>query len=286
MQKEKFCSIGIDVGGTKMRAVLFDGKKILAEDTLGTPQDSVSHFLIMLSALIDPMIKKANQEKIKIKGIGIGIPGLINFDKKTIIKVPNIPMLNGANLEKSLEEKFAVPIKTDNDTNCFLRAEMREGSGKKYQNAFGLTIGTGIGGAWWFNEKIYQGAHFGAGEPGHNIVNFDNPITLEETYKKLSQGNPIKIADDAYRGEAVPQKIYEEIGKYLGIAMANIVNLIDPEIFIIGGGVSDSEDLFFPQMKKSINQYIMNAEAKNKIKVVKGKLGQEAGAIGAALLIE
>ena len=279
-------TIGIDVGGTKIRAILFDGKKVLSEDTLATPQDSLTHLMVMLSALVDPLLEKAKKDRAEIKGIGVGIPGVINFVKKKIVKTPNVPILDGVDLEEKLKEKFNLPIKLDNDTNCFLRAEMKLGIGKKYKNAFGLIIGTGIGGAWWQNEGIYQGAHFGASEPGHNIINFDHPITLEEAYQKLNQNNPIRLAGEAYRGDTLSQKAFEEIGNYLGIMLANIINLIDPEVFIVGGGVTGSEDLFFPQMKKSMNEYIMNTDSKHKIKIIKGKLGKESGAIGAALLIE
>lgn len=277
-------AIGIDIGGTNMKAVLFDGQTVLANYILATPKDNLDHFMIMLNALIEPLLEKAREDKIKVKGIGLGVAGIIDLEEGKIIKSPNLPLLDNIRLSSRLESKTNLPIKIDNDTNCFLRAEIKLGAVKKYNNVYGIIIGTGIGGAWWNNNKIYYGSHNGAGEPGQMVIDFKNSIELEQAYQKLSQNNPAKLAEEAYRGDTLATKIYEEIGQYLGIAFANIVNLIDPESFVIGGGVIESSDLFLPKIKKTMRNYIMNPESK-KIKILKSKLGQDAGAIGAALLI-
>jgi glucokinase len=277
-------NIGIDIGGTSMKAILFDGEKIISDYLLATPKDNLDHFLIMLYALIEPLIKKAREDKIKIKGIGLGIAGIIDIKGEKIIKSPNIAILNGVGLAGLLEKKTGLTVKTDNDTNCFLRGEIKVGAGKKYDNVYGIIVGTGIGGAWWVNGEIYQGSHRGAGEPGRMIIDLDNDIELEKAYQKLSQNNPANLAEEAYRGDNLAEKSYEEIGHCLGIAFSNIINLIDPEIFIVGGSVIESSDLFFSKIKKTIRAFAMHPETK-KTKIIKGKLGQEAGAIGAALLV-
>lgn len=278
------CAIGVDIGGTNMKAVLFDGQDIIADYLLATPKDNLEHFAIMLYALIEPLIEKSRQDKTKIRGIGLGIAGIMDLQAEKIVKSPNIPLLDGIGLANLLKNKTDLPIKIDNDTNCFLRAEMKFGAGKKYKNAYGIIIGTGIGGAWWINDDIYQGSHRGAGEPGQMIIDLENNLELEKAYQKLSQNNPANLAEEAYRGDNLAEKSYEEIGNCLGIALANIVNLIDPEIFILGGSVVESSDLFFPKIKKIMRACIMHPEAK-KIKVIKGQLGKNAGTIGAALLI-
>ncbi|MFH1523082.1 MAG: ROK family protein [Patescibacteria group bacterium] len=285
MQNNKTYTIGIDIGGTNMKAVLFDGQDVIADYSLATPKDSLNHFFIMIKALSEPLIDKAKKDKMKIKGIGLGIAGVHDYKEEKILKSPNIPLLDGVKLKEQLENKTKLPIKMDNDTNCFLRAEVRLGEAKKYKNIFGLIIGTGIGGAWWINDDIYLGSHGGAGEPGRMITNYTEPIDLEEVYQKLTQGNPAHLAQEAYKGDELAQKSYKEIGNYLGIALANIVNLIDPEAIIIGGGVIESSDLFMSEMKKTMKNYIMSSEAK-KVKILKSKLGVQTGAIGAALLIE
>ncbi len=267
-----------------MSAILFDGKTVLADSTLATPTDNLNHFMIMLDALIEPLKDKAKVDRIKIKGMGVGIPGVLNKEGNKILKCVNVPILDGVELAQKLSEKFELPIKMDNDTKCFVRAEAMFGAGRKHSNVFGVIIGTGIGGGWWVNKEIYLGAHRGAFEPGRMIINFSEPIELEEAYHKLTQNNPARLAQEAYRGDILAERAFEELGRFLGLAFANIVNLIDPEIIIIGGGVVESSDLFMKEAKKTMSEYIMSSEAK-KVKIVKGKLGAQAGAIGAALLV-
>lgn len=280
---KKIYSIGIDIGGTKMNAVLFNGVKILADYTLATPKDSLEHFMIMLNALIEPLLDKAKQNKTTINGIGIGIAAILDYQNKKILNAPNIPLLNNQQITTLLETRLNLNVKIDNDANCFTRAETKIGAGKKYKNIFGMTIGTGIGGGWWFNNEIYLGSHGGAGEPGWVIVDYQNGIRLEEAYHKLAQNNPAIMAEEAYRGDILAKKSYEEFGQYLGISLANIVNIIDPEVIILGGSVIDSGDLFLSMTKKNMRQYIKSPESK-KIKIIKSKLGEKAGAIGAAML--
>ena len=213
------------------------------------------------------------------------MPGMIDYKENKIIDCPNLSLLNGIKLPENLSSRLEVEqIKIDNDANCFLRAEIKLGAGKKHKNAFGVTIGTGVGGAWWRNNEIYQGAHGSAAEVGWLTVDFKEGIRLEEAFHKLMKNSPAALADEAYRGDILAQKSYDEFGHYLGISLANVVNLIDPEIIIAGGGVVESSELFLARAKKIMRQYIKSPEAKV-VKIIKGKLGANAGAIGAALLI-
>ncbi|MBU0649540.1 ROK family protein [Patescibacteria group bacterium] len=277
-------SIGVDIGGTKMSAILFDGENVIADYVLATPKDDLEHFMIMLKALIEPLQEKAKADGNIVKGVGLGVAGMLNLKENKIVEAPNLPLLNRFKLPESLAAKIDVEkIKLDNDVNCFLRAEMKFGAGKKRVNVFGIAIGTGIGGAWWHNNEIYQGAHDSAMEAGWLTVDFKQGMGLEQAYHKLMQNSPAALADEAYRGDVLAQKFYDEFGHYLGISLANVVNLIDPELIIVGGGVVESSDLFLSCTKKIMKQYIKSPEAKV-IKIVKGKLGANAGAIGAALL--
>ena len=277
--------IGVDIGGTKMSAVLFDGEKVLADYMLATPKDNLEHFMIMLKALVEPLEQKAKAGGLAIKGIGVGIAGMLDFADNKVAEAPNLPLLNGLKLPENLAARLGVEkIKIDNDAHCFLRAEMKLGAGRKYKNAFGITVGTGIGGAWWHNGEIYQGAHGSAAEFGWLTVDFKEGIRLEEAYHRLTQSNPAALAEEAYRGDVLAEKAYEEFGHYLGVSLANVVNILDPEIIIVGGGVVESSDLFLSRTKKIMKQYIKSPEAKV-IKIVKSKLGANAGAIGAALLV-
>jgi predicted NBD/HSP70 family sugar kinase len=278
-------TIGVDIGGTKMSAVLFDGVNVVADYILATPKDNLEHFMIMLNALIEPLQDKAKAAGGTVKSLGVGIAGMLDLKENKIVEAPNLPLLNGLKLPENLSARLGIEqIKIDNDAHCFLRAEMKFGAGKSRANVFGLTVGTGIGGAFWHNGEIYQGAHGGATEVGWLTVDFKEGMRLEEAYHKLMQNSPAALADEAYHGDVLAEKSYDEFGHYLGISLANVVNILDPELIIVGGGVIESSSLFLSRTKKIMREYIKSPEAKI-VKIVKGKLGANAGAIGAALLV-
>lgn len=281
---KKMYTIGIDVGGTKMSAVLFDGQRVLADDVLATPQDDFNHFMVMVEALLDSMLDKAKELKVKVFGIGMGVAGVHSSDKLRVLFSPNLLIINNKPIAGLVREKYDIPCVMENDVSSFLRAEMLLGAGKKYSNVFGLTIGTGIGGAWWFDGRTYESPHGVCCEPGDLVINMETEQTLEKAYQKMTQNNPAKLADEAFRGDVLAQRTFEELGKIFGIALANIVNILDPEVFVVGGGVAESAELYFPQMKKSLKKHVTSSEAARKIKVVKSKLGANAVAIGAAIL--
>jgi glucokinase len=277
--------IGVDVGGTKMSAVLLNGERVIGEYALATPTDDFNKFLVMIGALLEPLFEQAKRDKVKIAGIGLGIPGAIN-DGKVIIS-PNVPCLVGVKIVEILTEKFGAEyaVKIDNDANCFALGEARIGAGKKFRNVYGLIVGTGIGGGWVNNGELYVGSHGAANEPGQLIIDYREKIGLEEAYHKLTQNNPRLVAEEAYQGDQLASQIFVELGGLLGVGVANIINLLDPEIVVIGGGASESSSLFLTEIKKTVKELAANQTAKE-IKVVVSKLGKQAGAIGAALLIE
>ncbi|MCX6792675.1 MAG: ROK family protein [Candidatus Falkowbacteria bacterium] len=281
--------IGIDVGGTKIASVLLDEKhKTIEHLTLATPKDSLEHFLIMVSAAVDPLLKTIEKKKGHLVGIGIGAPGPIDHAKNQVIVAPNLPLLNKVKLGELILKQINqpnLPYLLDNDANCFVRAEGILGAGAKSNNFFGIGIGTGIGGGWWYNGDIYHGGHGSGSEPGHIIVDFDNLITLEQAYHKLTQNNPAILAEEAYKGDILAGQKFAEIGAYLGIAFSTIVNLFDPEMIILFGGALASSDLFLNAAKEALKKHTFAREA-HSVKLIKGKLGPLAGAIGAALLIK
>ena len=269
-----------------MSAVLFNGRQVIADYTLATPKEDINKFMVMLLALIEPLLDRAKKDQTKIKGIGLGIPGTINFVEEKILVCPNTPVLNWVKIVELIKEKIDMEliVKIDNDAKCFTRAEALMGSGRKHQNILGVIVGTGIGSGWWFNQQIYVGSHGSTGELDAMVIDFAEGIGLETAYHKLTQSNPEMLANEAYQGDLLAEKSFAEFGKILGVALANVINLIDPEIIIIGGGAIKSADLFLPNVKKAVREYVLNPEAKD-LKIVKSKLGELAGAIGAALLI-
>ncbi|MDP3899579.1 MAG: ROK family protein [bacterium] len=284
-------SIGVDIGGTKMSAVLFDLEKneIIADYQLATPKDNLDNFLVMLWALIDPLIEKAKKEKFNVGRVGIGVAGVVdqpppkNLEGK-ILDSPNLKIINNVSLGKIVFEKYGLPVVMDNDANCFLLAETKLGAVKNYASAVGVTLGTGIGGAFTVNHEIFHGVHGSAGEIGAMIVDVveDVPHTLEEMYHNLTQANPELVAAEAYEGDELAGKVYEEVGRFIGLTLASMINIVDPEIIVIGGSVMKSSGLFMTEIKKNLKAEILSPKLK-KIKIVAGKV-ERAGAVGAALL--
>ncbi len=279
--------LGIDIGGTKIAAVLLRKGKTIESSVLATPKDSLEHFLIMVQAVIDPLRERATKDKARIGGIGIGCLGAIDSENGQVLLARNLPILNKIKLIDALRRQLnepELPMMIDNDVNCFMRAEALLGAAKGSSNAYGLAIGTGIGGGWWRDGNIYHGNHGASTEPGHIIIDFDHLLTLEQAYHKMTQNNAGLLADEARRGDLLAEKTFVELGAYLGIALSNIVNLLSPEIIVLGGGVLASSDLFLKEATVAMRQHTYSPAGRS-VKLVKGKLGPLAGAIGAALLI-
>lgn len=291
-QKKEY-SIGIDIGGTKMLAILFDidAKEPIADYKLATPNDSLDKFLVMLWALVDPLVERAQKDGATIVRIGVAVPGMPerptadNPDGR-VSHCPNLGILDGVTLGKTIREKYDLPVYMDNDANCFLRAELALGAAQKSANVVCLTFGTGIGAAISINREIFQGVHGAAGEVGHAIVDVieGEPHTLEEIYHDLTQGNPEQMAHEAFEGDELAIKVYAEIGKFIGIALANIVNVFDPELIVLGGGAMRSSELFMKTVRENLVAEIVAPNLK-KIKLVPAKMAEAGGAVGAALLV-
>lgn len=279
--------IGVDVGGTKMSAILLNGTRVIADYTLATPKDDLTKFTAMLKALLEPLFDRAKKDKVRIKGIGIGLPGALDLKGGKVLASPNTPVLVNLKIIDLVKEKIdpELNVKIDNDANCFVRAEAKLGAGRKFSNVYGMIIGTGIGGGWWLNNDIYTGSFGSANEPGDMVVDYRTGVTLEAAYHKLTQNNPAILAEEAYQGDRLAEEVFGEFGLILGTSLTNIINLIEPEIIVVGGGAVQSADLFLPKAKKVYKELVLSPQAKE-VKLVKSKLGKLAGAIGAALLIE
>lgn len=281
---QKTYKIGVDIGGTKMIGVLLDDEKIITDCLLATPKDDANHFFIMLKALVEPLLEKARKDGALVSGVGISVAGVLDYTIGKMVLCPNIPILNGLKILERASKFISLPMVIDNDVKCFVRAETEIGYRKKYDNVFGIAVGTGIGGGWYFNGEVYHGANGGAGEIGE-IADFNTGVTLEAAYHNLMNKNPKDAAMQTLLGDEMSKKAYEDFGNILGIALANAVNLMDPAVIIIGGGALESSHLFLDITRSKMHSLIASDKGK-KIKLLKSKLGAHACAIGAAMLLE
>lgn len=265
--------IAVDLGGTFLRVGLVKNNQILKYIKKPTPRNK-DNLIKELFLSIELLINK------NIKGIGIASPGPL---KNGIIKnPPNLPLQN-YNLKKELLKKFKKKVEIENDASCVALAEAKFGCKKK--NFFVLTLGTGIGGGIIINGKLYKGEGY-AGELGHIILN--NERDFEDLWKdrrRLSKkyfSQILLIKDLLKIKDKRARKILNETSNYLGQGIASLINIFDPEVVILSGGIRETGDKFLNMIKKQINKYTILPK-KTFIRWTKLK---HSGILGASLLIK
>ena len=288
-------TIGIDIGAKRIAVVVLRGRKVIKKTMIDTP----SSLQLLIKILKNTVLKLIpDLEKQNIQGIGIGVASPIDFKRGLILTAPNCPQFRNLALAKIIEKELKIKTKMDNDANCFVLAENILGAGRGVKGLLGITLGTGIGGGIVLDERIYHGAHGSAGEIGHIIVveggrkcGCGSRGCLEQyasaqAIRRMTKG--IRVRDAAKRarnGEKRFIKIFEQVGHYLGIGLINIINIWDPEMIVIGGGVAHNWELISPSLRREIRKVI--SPLARKIKIKKAELKEDwAGAIGAALLLK
>lgn len=277
--------LGVDIGGTKIHAILFKNGRVLRKMTALTPKKIRREFLNELEILITEIASEIDKKE--IAGIGCGVAGVLDLEKGTVLGAVNIKILNGFNIKNWMQKKFGREVKIDNDARSFLRAEYMFGAGRGYKNLIGVTLGTGIGGGIIIGGKFFYGSFNSAGEVGHMIYSekkeFEDLIS-SKSLKKAGFNSSLAAYQLARSGNKKAKEVFKKLGEYLGIGIANIINILDPEAVIIGGGLTGASEFFLPQAKKTMKKFIISPKSRKNVKIVIGKLGENAGAIGAAAL--
>jgi len=291
---------GIDIGGTFIKAGAVRDGKILSQSSVPTPHKSEKD---IINALVD-IVRDFNIYK--IDAIGIGFTGLVNAQNGIVYSSPNFPEIRNFHPVKKLKLQFNLPIFIHNDTSLYTLGEAIFGAGRGKKYILGMTLGTGIGGGIVINKKIYGGINGFAGEIGHITIDINgekcgcgNKGCLE---KYVSAGAIVKMAkayikkeDSALRGKTItPEiisyfankgdkvsiKVMQKTGKILGVGIASLINVLDPEIVIIGGGIANAGDILFGYIRKEAKKrsYIVRTKG---IEIVPAQLGSGAGILGA-----
>ncbi|MBI2451323.1 MAG: ROK family protein [Parcubacteria group bacterium] len=291
----KHFSLGIDIGGSKINFLIFNflNRKILFKKRIDIRPK------IKKQALLDLVKKEANEiiEKIgrkNILGIGLGVPGSLNIKKGSILKTPNIPSLAGLPIQKIFSDYFKIPVKIENDARAFVLAEYLYGAGQGACSIIGVTLGAGVGGGIMIDGKLWLGEAGSAGEVGHMTINRERrterqkllsfeDLVSRKGYLRFSKEKPEILQKRAEAGDKKSIEIFEKIGKDLGIGLANLVNILNPEKIIIGGRLIKAGDLLLRPAKKQMRRLFFSPLAKKTL-ILRTKLGEDAGAIGAANL--
>jgi len=279
--------IGIDVGGTKIHAAIVSSSgKIVRQSLVATPKkkaEAIAKIIELANALADK----------NTAAIGIGVPGPVDFEKQIVIDVPNLSGWKNVPLAKIVSKATGLPCTIDNDAKCFLLAELEYGAAKGKRNVVGVIMGTGFGSALAIDGEIYRGAHGSAGEVGHTIISeksgaagFLNSGELESfasgrAIALMAQGTDARVVfDNAKHGNKKDRDIAERAARYAGIGLANIINVLDPEMIVVGGSLSNALPQMLPQIKKAIESNCFGLARKTK--VVRHKL-EFPGTVGAAV---
>lgn len=294
MKKKNGFVVGIDLGGTKIATALADRSGKIKKHILIKTQAAEGPIKV-ISNIMDSVKKVAGKSIDKVECIGIGAPGAVIFKKGIVTYPPNLPGWKEINLKDILKKEFKTTIKVDNDANCAALAEAKYGAGKNIKNFVYVTISTGIGGGIIINGKIYRGAVGAAGEVGHVSITRDGKVCScgqKGHLEGLAAGGAIhrhygvtalEVEEAAIRKKPWAFKVINEIADTIGLGFANIINILNPELIVVGGGLSNMGELLLQPIRFSIKKYALPLSYSS-VKIVKARLGTKAGLIGAVAL--
>ncbi|MFP4698196.1 MAG: ROK family glucokinase [Eubacteriales bacterium] len=308
----KYC-FGVDVGGTTIKLGLFNNKGDMIDkwEILTNKENKGNNILSDISRTVRDRIKERKIEKEDVIGIGMGVPGPVDADG-VVYKCVNLGW-GVFNVRQVLEKLTNLTVKAGNDANVAALGEMWQGGGKGYKDVVLFTLGTGVGGGVILGGQMVNGANGSAGELGHMTIVLDEGENcncgktgcletvasatgiVRETKKYLEKSNEESVLrtsnrlsarvvfDAAKNGDKVAIKMVEQLGNHLGLATAHIANVLNPEVFVIGGGVSKAGNILIDVITKNFKKYAFHAVRDTEFRLA--TLENDAGMIGAAKLI-
>jgi glucokinase len=298
-----------DIGGTQMRVAAFDAdtlsqvahKRIPTQGNNQLPTDR-------LIQLISEVGKDHT-----IKAVGIAAPGFLDPKKGVVYEAPNIPGWNNLELKKIIEDSINAPVFIGNDANMAALGEWKYGAGKGHKDILYLTISTGIGSGVIIDGELLLGhrglaAEFGhvtidpngpmcgCGHPGHLEALSSGTAIRKYVMQKLSEGVPSLLTDTenlsskdiylaAMKNDTLAVEAFSRAGKYLGIAIANFLHMLNPSIVILGGGVTQAGDLLLEPLKESLNASVISPQYLENFEISLAKLGDDVGLWGVLVLL-
>lgn len=310
---KKYC-FGIDVGGTTVKMGLFttEGELLDKWEIPTRKEDGGAYILNDVAASVEAKLAEKNIAKDDVAGAGIGVPGPI-LDTGYVSICVNLGWKD-KNPANELSELLSIPVKAGNDANVAALGEMWKGGGEGYLDVVLLTLGTGVGGGIIINGEIAPSHRGVGGELGHITVNPDEEATCncgnhgcleqyasatgvvriakkllaaskeESSLRTLETVTAKDVFDAAKAGDHLAVEAVEVLGKYLGLVVANVALTVDPDVFVIGGGVSKAGQVLIDVITKYYHKFA-KIIGDNKAKVVLAKLGNDAGIYGAARMV-
>lgn len=311
-------TIGVDIGGTKVAAGLVSSTGEITHKTrapMVATGDAATGFAAVKAA-VDAIFTEAPQARGAVKGIGICSPGPLDPKTGVVLNPPNLPCWRNFPLAAETGRAFGVPARVDNDANAAGLAEALWGAGIGYANVFYATLGTGIGTGIVFDKKIYHGRTGSAAEGGHMTIDYQGPrcgcgkygcievlasgpaiarlaqaklagapqSRIVQLAGSLGQVRSEHVGQAFHEGDAVAIQILGEIAHLLTVWLGNIVDLLEPDVMVVGGGVAELMSSFFASISKNLPQWAINQRA-SEIPLVMARYGADAGIAGAAAIV-
>jgi glucokinase len=279
--------IGIDVGGTKCLGVAIDDSgKVVQQFRLPTPHaDELCNTLIEIAEQLG-----------EAESLGIGVPGLIT-PEGVIRASPNLVGAKELPLRQMLEEQLGKRVLVENDATCAALGEWKLGAAQGATDAWVITLGTGIGGGFIAGSVLQRGAHGFAGEVGHLVVDPSGPqcpCGRNGCWERFASGNGLSFLAHGEKGEDVLSRakagasdalsVVDTFAKWVALGLVNLTNMTDPDLIVVGGGVIVSADVVMPRIGHWFEQLLYSPKHRAHPRLVAAQLGEQAGAIGAAML--
>ncbi len=308
--------LGIDFGATFVKFGLLNLKgEILQKSSFSTKAHISKESLI--SRIIAESESMTNGFKKNILGVGIGVPGEVDYKKGTIYNLTNVKGWRNVYLRDIIKSRLKMPVFIDNDANAACLGESKWGAVKGYKDVVCITLGSGLGSAVMIDGKIFRGRGYSAAEMGHICIERDglrcncgsrgcletfagNSYIVKEALDRLKKGEksillklanaklsditPKLIHEAAKKGDKFSIKVWQRMGRNVGIGLSSIVNIFNPEVIVIGGGLAKSGKFLFDSIKTTVKARAMPIFTKD-LKIKKAKFIEDAGTVGAAALV-
>lgn len=311
--------LAVDLGGTKIitAVILSTGEIICRKYSLTLADEGPRPVINRLSSAVAETMAQAKLKTSDIAGIGIAAAGILDIDRGIVTTLPNLPHWHNVPLRDIFADRLGVVTYLINDANAAALGEHRFGAGIGFDNIIYLTVSTGIGGGIIIDGELYSGADGCAGELGHMTIEADGPqchcgnfgcleamasgwAVAKEAMMRINRGERSSIIElvngrlenitaetvaiAARRGDQLAADIVAEAAKYLGIGLANLVNIFNPELIVIGGGLSKMGDMLLKPARKVLKERAFRLPSRT-VHIVRARLGSNAGIIGAAAYV-
>ena len=308
--------LAVDLGGTKIRTAIVsqEGDIVAIDNRLTQAHRGLAHVLNRLFDSIDMVVRKGGMQLEEFSGIGVAIAGVLDSKNGILTSSPNLPQWKNVQLKKIMQDRLGLDTFLINDANAAALGEYQFGAGIGAQNLVYLTVSTGIGGGIIIDGKLYEGSTGSAGELGHMTIDADGPrcncgnygclealasgtAVAREAIERIKSGKmsilkdmkenisdimAVDVAKAARRGDKLSIEIIAGASYYLGIGLVNIVNIFNPQVIVIGGGMSKMGGMLIEPAKKIVNQRAFKLPART-ARIVRARLGNNSGIIGAAV---